>query len=393
MNTRLFFASCLYILSASVFSQTTVWIADNNFNAPTGDHIFPTLQEAVDAAKKGDSVYVQPSNTTYGDAYIDKELHLFGIGFDLDKDAPLNSKVRDIFLRNNVDGTSESDSSTITGLVIDDILFITFPSAPLFTLEGVAIYNNQINQIEYTGVGTYVPIDSMVIAGNRIAGITFDRQVTDVLIRNNLITSNIDFRSTSTNTGIITNNIIYGAIDKSSVNAGMIIQNNNFIGGASSFSFQSIMRDALISNNIFYGRTPSLSGAGGSTSTNFQGNTFSNNLTNNTGNDELPPSGGGAGNDGDGNIVNGSPVFVNVAISNSWSSTYDFTLSTTPSDSPAIDGGTDGSDIGITGGPFPWTETNFSLKTTAFPTIQTFNVNTIINPGDDLDARIEVKAN
>jgi len=83
-------------------------------------------------------------------------------------------------------------------------------------------------------------------------------------------------------------------------------------------------------------------------------------------------------------------MFADVPILNTWTDTRDFTLS---SGSPALAAGSDGEDIGITGGAFAFTGSNFQLDTTPLPTIQILNTSTIINPGDDLDVRIKAKSN
>lgn len=366
-----------------------VFIADNNFNAPTGANVFPTIQEAADAASAGDFIYIQPSPTTYGSVIIEKELHLVGIGFNLDKDFPHESTMTDITLRNNVDNTSNPSNSTITGLDVRDIT----PNKRTgldYTLSGVKIYNCQINRLWWSNQSIYPVLDGIEIYDNYFTStINFANVVLNGLIRNNLITS-IDFISSGSQSAIITNNIIYGSIDKSSQGDNIIIQNNVFVGSKGNTNAFNTMLDAIVANNIFYGRTPSISSTGNSTSTNFQRNVFTNNLSYETGNDELPPAGGGVGNSGDGNIEGSSPLFTNVLLLNSWSSDYNFTLL---AGSPALNAGSDGTDIGITGGPYPFTGTNFILKTTPLPTIQILNTSTVINPGDDLDVRIKAKSN
>ena len=107
--------------------------------------------------------------------------------------------------------------------------------------------------------------------------------------------------------------------------------------------------------------------------------------------DTMPPTAvGGSQNTGEPNTVGIDPNFVNVPILNSWSADYDFTPQ-----SPAVLGqGSDGvSDIGITGGNFPWGEPNFKLDTTPIPTIESFNTSTSINPGQDLQITIKAKGN
>lgn len=366
-----------------------VFIADNNFNAPTGANIFGTIQEAVDAASAGDFIYIQPSVTAYGNAAVDKELHLRGIGFNLDKDLPFTSVMGTLTVQNNSDNTSDPSNSTIKGLQITT-LYLTYQSGSVtYDLANVTVENCLITN--FTGF-TARPIttNNLQVIDNRITSLFFSGAATDLLLRNNFITSSITLNSSSGSTAIITNNILYATITKRSNGDNVIIKNNNFIGTKNSSSaFSSEIRDAIVANNIFYGRTPSLF-ASGTTSTVFQRNIFTNNISYETGDDQLPPTGGGVGNTGDGNIVATSPLFVDVPILNSWADTHDFTLQ---AGSPALGAGSDGEDIGITGGTFGFTATNFQLDTTPLPTIQILNTNTVINPGDDLDVRIKAKSN
>ena len=379
------------LLISSAYSQT-VRIADNNFNAPTGDEIYATIQEAIDAADPGDFVYVQPSPTSYGNATIEKEIHLVGIGFNLDKDAPLTSTMLDVNFRNNIDNTSDASNSSVTGLTIRDLYTTIYPGAPTITLEGLKVSNCGIQELQNLCCNTYAPVNNLELSGNSFSEtVDFANQATNVTIRNNIFFGIVHFNSSNPNSGVVSNNIFYASIGKASVGDNLIIQNNNFIGatgGNNSFAFSLI--DAIIVNNVFYGRTPSLVAGGGSASANFQRNTFTNNLSFSTGDDLLPPSGGGVGNSGSGNLEATSPLFTNVPLLSTWASTYDFTLQV---GSLAIDAGSDASDIGITGGPYPFTDANFILKTTSIPTIQIFNTSTVINPGDDLDVRVKARAN
>lgn len=366
-----------------------VFIADNNFNAPTGTNIFPTVQEAIDAASAGDFIYIQPSPNAYGSAVVEKELHLVGIGFNLDKDFPHESVMVDITLRNNVDNTSNASNSTITGIRFQD-LFPLKRSGLDYTLDGIKVYNCDFDRIYWSSVATAPVIANAEIYDNYIDGQSvFANAVSNLIFRNNYM-EGINFFTSELSSAIISNNIIYGIIEKTSEGDNVIIQNNVFVGSKGSSDSFDKLTDVIVANNIFYGRTPSETPTGNSTSTNFQRNIFTNNLSYETGNDELPPSGGGVSNSGDGNIEGSSPLFGNVQLLNTWNSAYDFTLQ---GGSPAINAGSDGTDIGITGGPYPFNGSNFVLDTTPLPTIQILNTSTVINPGDDLDVRIKAKSN
>lgn len=390
----------MLFVSIAKSQAQTVRIVDNNYNAPTGDLIYSTLQEAADAAVTGDFVYVQPSPTKYGDVTITKELHFKGIGFNLDKDLPHSSSLNLMVIRNNDDNTSDASNSTVTGLYISLIIMRHSTSGGQFELTDVVIdncvltgtgYGYALTSDVYTNGGE-IPITNLEVKNCDIRSVVhFQHVVTDLLIRNNLIRSDLTFDSSSPQSAIISNNIIYGDLRKDSQGDDLIIQNNNFIGqNGSNYAFATTMIDAIIANNIFYGRTPSLTAAGGSTSANFQRNVFTNNLSYETGNNELPPAGGGVGNSGDGNIDDQSPLFVDVPILNTWDATRDYFLDV---GSPAIDGGSDGSDIGISGGTYPFNSSNFEYNTAPMPTIQILNTDAVINPTDNLDIRINIKAN
>lgn len=382
----------LIILAAPGYSQT-IWIADNNFNAPTGSHIFGTVQEAVDAASAGDTIYVQPSPTTYGNIAVNKQLTIVGIGFNLTKDLPLESRMGDITLWNNADNTSDASGTVIRGLTISTI-WLAAPNGPAYTLRDIMIENCQLTTISQP-TSSYRPVENLLVKGCLITSATaiqFRRAITGPsIIRNNLLWGSIFFYNTAPSNVIIANNLFYGAVRVDAVGGTTDVRNNNFLGQTgSNGAFSNTFRYGTVANNIFYGRTPSVSSSGGSTSSSFQLNIFTNNLSFGTGNDELPPSGGGAGNSGSGNIEGVTPAFVNSQLLNVWDASYDFTLQ---GGSAAIDAGSDGTDMGITGGPYPWALGNFVLLTTPIPTIETLNTSTVINPGDDLPVHINAKGN
>lgn len=380
---------CLFV-SASVATSQSILIVDNNFNAPTGNDIYSTLQEAADAASAGDTIYVQPSPTKYGTINIEKELHLIGIGFNLDKDLPHLSVIADVYLWNNVDNTSNASGSTIQGLELDFIYPVNRDGVTTFTLDNVKVFNCLLDRIHWITNARSVPISNLEMYENVFnSDITFPNTLSSVIIRNNLI-RNMYLNSSTANSAVISNNLIYGLVGKNASGDNVIIQNNNFVGSNGFTRAFGNMLDAIIANNIFYGNTPSTVATGSSTSVNFQRNVFSNNLTHETGNNTLPPAGGGVGNSGDNNLEGLSPLLTDVPVLNVWEDSYDFTLL---DGSPVSGAGSDDSDIGITGGPYPFTETNLFLITTAIPTIQSLNANAVINPGDDLNVRIRAKSN
>lgn len=388
-TSKTYLTGLILLLFYSGQAQTT-WVADNNVGAPTGPNVFTTLQAAVNAAAAGDIVQVQPSPITYGSVSINKQLTFMGIGFALDKDIPLLSRVSDIYLRNNTDNSSDASGTIIKGLIANYIHLAYKGTAPFFTIQNILIQNCQINYLYNWTSTTYGYIDGLEVRDCYIVQtVTTYRHTDNAIFRNNLIIGDMVFYAATTGNNIISNNILYGGIYHASVTSPISILHNNFIGQkGTETAFVTKLESSIISNNIFYGSTPSIA-TGGTTSAEFEANSFSNNLVYETGDDTMPPT-GGLGNTGTGNIV-ATPSFVNVQLLNTWSSAYDFTLDT---GSLALLAGSDGTDIGISGGTsYPWTETNFNLKTTDAPTIQIFNTSTVINPGDDLPIRVQIKSN
>jgi len=377
----------LLAITVQVSIAQTTLIVDHNFNAPTGANVYSTLQAAANAAADGDIIQVQPSATAYGNVTINKKITLIGIGFNLTKDIPYQSTVTNIYLTRNAASAENASGSIITGLTITT-LSLGVPNGVAYIQSDVTVHNCRITTI--SGVSGGVPLNNLLIYANDItSSVRIYNLVTgDSWFRNNVVrASYVDFRNGSPSTVTITNNILYCYLYISAATTSIPILNNNFIGAsAGTYSF-SLINEKIISNNIFYGRTPAANTAGTSSSS-LINSIFTNNLSISTGNDALPPAGGT--NSGSNNLVTVSPEFTNVPVSSTWSSAYDYTL---VGGSLAIDAGSDGTDIGITGGFYPWTEANLVLKTTSAPTIEILNTSTIINPLDLLPVRVKAKSN
>jgi hypothetical protein len=379
----------LYILSVLFLSfnlqAQNVWIVDQNFNAPSGDHVFANFQDAVDAASPGDIIQIQPSPNKYGSATVNKQLTIMGIGFGLTKEIPLTSVITTIVLTNNLTDGTNSSGTVITGLDMDYIYLGTNQGLSGDTLRDVTIHNTQVDYI--VGNSNYLPLKNLQIYNTDVISyLSLSNHISgNSVIRNNLFRNNYVIIGSGTPCDlVIANNIIYGYVDISATQSSVAILNNNFIGSTGQYAFNNLI-DKTVANNIFYGRAPA---AG--TAANVRRSIFTNNISISTSRDALPPVGDGT-NTGSGNIVGGVVGFVNVPFSNTWSSAHDFTLAVGVSE--AINAGSDGTDMGITGGPYAWTESNYSLKTTSAPTIELLNTNTVINPGDNLPVRVKAKSN
>jgi hypothetical protein len=117
----------------------------------------------------------------------------------------------------------------------------------------------------------------------------------------------------------------------------IIFRNNLFVNNSGSNNFYGL-KEMIFENNIFYGYHPT-----GTTSS-----VFNNNLTFYNGSANVMPP---AGNQGQGNLVNVDPQFVNYPpAGGNFSWNHDYNLE---AGSPAAGAGTLGTDIGLTGGSFP----------------------------------------
>jgi len=148
----------------------------------------------------------------------------------------------------------------------------------------------------------------------------------------------------NTNNVIISNNIFLREINACSIigkSAGTtqlstFIYNNLFTTVYGLNSFDGI-NELIINNNIFFGSNPQVTSLCA----------FQNNLVYNNSYLETLPYGD---NIGSGNLI-GDPLFTSVPTDWSFALTNDYRLQ---SGSPAMNAGTDGTDIGITGGLYPW---------------------------------------
>lgn len=387
----------LLALTAFAASAQTIRIADNNPNAPAGPNIYATLQAAIDAAAVGDIVYVQPSLTTYGNVTINKRITLRGIGFNTGRDLAYNSATGDITLTNTVDNTTNASGTIIEGICVctsNARINLGVQTGTFgYTLRDITISKCVLGGNGLFRTGGNVAADNIIVR-NCFTGIYFEPtgSVTNLLIYQNFLYS-IYFNGGSLSSAIISNNIVdkgnsnrFGFNNSLSTNS-VVITNNNFLAeddiSGSSF-MQYDLHDAIVSNNIFYGCSPRYTNGPV-----FERNVFVNNLSFGTSNDALPPAGTGVGNTGSNNQVGQNPLFVNAPFNALWAATWDFTLQAT---SPAKDAGSDGTDIGITGGSYPVNK-NLDYRPTSTPVILQFNPSAVVPQNQPLKSNIKAKAN
>lgn len=349
------------ILGVSFFSfgQSTL-IANNNPGAPGGDHVFTTLQAAVDSAQDGDVIYVIPSSISYGDVLIDKSLTLLGVGFNPSKAVGTRSKVDELTLK---DGSASN--TRIDGLVSAEQLILGQVSGT-FTISNVIVENCRFARIVQNHTSSFM--GNFIIRNNIFTGLGFSGDARCVFFHPNA-------------SGVIITNNVLSSINTAMISGtGLSVENNVFIGDGAGIAPFGKVHDCTFRKNIFFGCDYSMYD-----NSSFTGNAFEDNL------------GGGYaattsfgievnGNTLVNNIDNTDPLFTNFTFQNTWTDTYDFTLL---AGSPAIIDTQDRSqDIGVYGGATP-----FNPEGTLLPLIENLTAPSIVKQGEDLQVRIQASGN
>jgi hypothetical protein len=336
MKSTLLIVSLAFLMIGSL-EANVVTCSNNAINAGQ----YTAIQTAVDAANPGDTVYVMGSPSAYGDVTIKKHVTMIGAGYA-------------------VTNTQNNWASIIGYVYLDSIGFGAQVSGT--KIMGFNITGN----IGQTGTGSlnYITLERNYI-NNYIT--VFGSNWT---IRNNDIYAlNIQNNSYC----FVYNNFI-GTLqnsNKTTVN----ISNNNFV--TNNYNAFSTISNAIIANNIFYYCSPLAS---------VTSCVFSNNVTTNSTAQVLPP----AGNTGSGNLNNTPPGFVDASIPAStvgqsviWN--YNWHIAT---GSPAHNGGTDGTDIGVYGGTYPYPN---MTGATHIPQMQVLNVSGTVPQGGNLNVSFKAR--
>ena len=302
------------LVALSVICFATASRAQQKFNVQNGTktEFYDDLETAIQKAVSGDTIYlpgkiIQVQN----DVIIDKKLAIIGAGCDVDSVGGLQTteiKKSDGFLA-MMNFRNGSDGSLLMGCIVGDIQFghNNEYNEPQQNIQNVTIFRNKIGSINLAvAVSNDQVVKNIFIKENQIGGFIngFGIGATDCWITNNLVyaigygTSNLNFY----------NNVISGFIN-SAIDCRF---ENNFIN---SFLISGSFDNCIFNNNAF------------ATSFTFP---FGNNSGSNNLMDQTPQQTFG---------VDDLSLPKNLKI-----------LAT----SPCKNAGTDGTDIGIFGGPAPY---------------------------------------
>ncbi len=334
-------------------AQADVLTVDNNGNAPSG--VFTTVAAAITAANSGDTILVIPSSSTYGNITISKPLVVIGVGFNPDMDIPFTSQVGIVTINTASSGTR------LVGLDITNRVTLGNTTG---TLSDIVIENCDLHYVLTNGINSLV----------------------NVLIRQNVITSNVNSGSSltlnvSNQSNIRVTNNVFSFLSSSTIywgpqstTGGITFDHNLFLGSASQRAFRQLV-NCLVTNNIFIG-VPASSTV---SSTNV---VYRDNLANSFDFSTLT----GTNITETGNTSNTAPTFTNLPLS-----TVTYTYDLDPSLAMGSAGelaASDGTDLGVFGGTSP-----FKLSGSVLPVVRQFNLPSNIVEGQNADADIEVTGN
>ncbi|MBL7957053.1 MAG: hypothetical protein JNM49_03765 [Flavobacteriales bacterium] len=317
--------ACLLLATASSATVRTV------SNAPSQPAQYNDLQTAINAASTGDTLYVLGTGTAYPAVTIDKQLTVIGSGYA--PPAPAQpTTVPTLYLYPNSGGTR------IIGLIISSYLYLYSSN---ITVERCNLY--------------YI---SAQVAG-----------LSNVVFRHNYI---YYYGMNNPASALVANNIIHGGGYLQTSNSTSVVITNNLFMGYYWHAMHTIS-GALISNNIFWQSTP--------VQPSVTGCTFSNNITYQTADNVIPYGSNG----GTGNLVNVDPQFTNAPnITQNFTYNYDLLGA-----SAGNNAGTDGTDIGLFGGPAPWPNQNGLAR---IPFVKEFNLQfTQVPQGGTVDGTVKAK--
>jgi hypothetical protein len=329
----------LLIYGIPGFSQKQVALNHNGVSK-----FYSRIDSAVINAQNGDTIYIPGGNFNIGELIINKEVTIFGAGIHPDTANATGIS----YLSGNLYFVDGSDSSQIQGLSITgNITFGTDASNQ--AVENVTISRCKMNTINI-GFSPTLNAKNLLVSECLISG---------------------DINGNSAQNVWVTNSIITGLIAYFNQNA--VFSNNVFLRQGDCWSSVYVIRNSnevTFSNNVFLDESGCLFGC---TASLFQNNLFVINTTFPVGD-----------NTGSGNLVNQprSGILVNQT-GNSFSFANDYHLQPTCA---GVNAGTDGHDIGIFGGSYPFKIGSNPLN----PHIRAKSIGTSTNTNGKLNININV---
>lgn len=345
-NMKNFTLILAFMLFTTLTTKATTWTVSNDPNSPAQYH---NLQTAINNASPGDTILIGPSlldisgyPTPYGNITLNINLVLIGAGGQFPDGANSSTEKKISYISqislSETSASSGASGTKIIGIKSNTIIINSGFSGSTFTTGGISnilIERCVVDYINFDRSGA----NSSTMKNDTIRNciILYYVSFTNSVWYN----SSIEFEAISIENNVFDGAYINGAatLAASGTSLDSIFTRNNLFLDNTSYAFTRVPH-MVIENNIFWKAEPTVNNTA-------SGVTFNNNLCYSTTN-TLP----GTGNIGSGNINNSNPLFVNYpSQGGAFSCAHDYSL---PNNSPAHNTGTDGSDIGITGGISPF---------------------------------------
>ena len=324
-------------------------IAVQNGGAPA---FFQQVDSAIVHSQNGDTIFI-PGGRWNISKPINKRLHIIGVG-------------------HNPDSTNATFSTTLIGA-----LYLS-AGASHGTLTGVFLQgsiNGTNDTIHFYSISR-CRISSEIATYPLYTNFTFYENILEGNIR-----SHENIGGSATNCSFFNNifSAYFGDYNQLIPYVNSVFKNNIFLKAStyhysSGFEWSVASQYSLFENNIFLFTTLNFGKVSNSTAKN---NLFTENISFPVGT-----------NVGSNNIVNQSSgsIFINMdSPASEFSYNNDYHLQST---CPGKNAGTDGTDVGIYGGLYPWKDGSIPYN----PHFQTFQVGSTTNPAGSLDVNIKVSA-
>jgi hypothetical protein len=317
----------LLMLTLSAFG--TVRTVSNNASRPAQ---FATFDAAQTASTAGDTIYLHGSPFAYPNLIVTKRLVIIGAGYNPNTQFGQPTNVANVELYND-SALPDPSGSVITGLLITGQLSCTGTDRS----NNIRIFRCQINSSIYLQAPSSTFVDNWVIFNNIItniyAGNTSRTSAgpTNIIIANNIIRSSVYYIASSST--LVDHNIFLGTTINNQYLFNVILSNNIYVRSSGTCVSNSVL--CTYNNNLSSQSTIGLASEYSPTN-NFVATFLG--------------SGGGS-NSGGGNQLGVDPLFQNVTDNNNYTNTFDYRLK---AGSTGKNAGTDGTDLGIYGGSYPF---------------------------------------
>lgn len=334
----------VFLLLGSVSVAQTTRIVDANPARPNGPNYYATLQAAIDAAVDGDNILVTPHASTYTGT-LNKRLHFVGPGLDVSKnDYRVLSRVSLLISSVNATGSS------LKGLYISNIQQQNYQSSGSSTISISECYAQSLYSTTNSSMQARINYDirNSLVHGGILSGtiqnsVIWELQLQHGTVRNNIIWGTLQFGANYDNS--TPNQIRVNVYNN-------ILMTNSITANHTSFTrnvFDRVYSPNLVNTAV----------------------TFSDNITG----EELDPR-----------FIQGSlnDLATNAGFNlpNGTSFTGNYRLA---ANSPGKGYGTDGSDVGIYGGTYPFEQLDRGLV--VLPSVRRLNVSGVVREGGEI--RIE----